>query len=727
MGNSGGKSAPGTPTAFPDARKSPLVTGQLLYKPHIRHSESIKSSMPELLDSVNGCSTSWTKVDPSLDSRRESPWNPNSISGSSIPSNPKADPVSSSMSESSKALGSKEDKRATASRASIVSGNKNAANLIQLRKKTSQEEKASQLVEPPSDTWNGKSSGDELADISPNSFPGNAKDCLSGDAECVSEEEETDYLQDNWSSVIANPDFMKLYWPNKVDGEDDVYQIASENLKTTILEVSKLQQELQVLLSIASPGRKVGHGSSHVPSGLRTKWQLDMEDASEAQKELLNVAENWESRLLGIQQRVKLGLNDLDSIKSQNMILLRDSILSKSKSQQEGATEVGTMVSPAGVLRDSRQDDQDKIKELDQEMQRLQQLLNESERQRLEAARLKAELQLRQEKAIKELEDRIRQLEAEKSQKKREKEQEEARCTGLQESVHVLEQEKTDLQKQIKELQEKIQTDTAEWRQFQSDLQIAVTVADNIKQECEEQLEAVQQQLKEAQKENDRLKKQLQEAQSRGTDSKYTSRTLENRKPMRTANMENPAVNGTFPGRGGRTSWAVVSPIKDGVVKSSSQNSVRNLALIETREMTPKEGAPIRHATETMRDKLSEAWAADSGDYIRRYGGSKRGVFLRWCQSRTQGYKNIAITNFSSSWTDGMALCALLHTYLPDRIPYQRLDPMEKRKNLTLAFGVAESIGIRSTLTTEEMLRPGGPDWQQVLGYIESIHQHFEA
>lgn len=28
--------------------------------------------------------------------------------------------------------------------------------------------------------------------------------------------------------------------------------------------------------------------------------------------------------------------------------------------------------------------------------------------------------------------------------------------------------------------------------------------------------------------------------------------------------------------------------------------------------------------------------------------------------------------------------------------------------------------------TVEEMLRPGGPDWQRVLGYVESMFRHFE-
>lgn len=40
--------------------------------------------------------------------------------------------------------------------------------------------------------------------------------------------------------------------------------------------------------------------------------------------------------------------------------------------------------------------------------------------------------------------------------------------------------------------------------------------------------------------------------------------------------------------------------------------------------------------------------------------------------------QNIDITNFSSSWSDGLAFCALLHTYLPAHIPYQELSSQEK-------------------------------------------------
>ncbi|XP_029531036.2 cytospin-A-like isoform X3 [Oncorhynchus nerka] len=131
--------------------------------------------------------------------------------------------------------------------------------------------------------------------------------------------------------------------------------------------------------------------------------------------------------------------------------------------------------------------------------------------------------------------------------------------------------------------------------------------------------------------------------------------------------------------------------------------------------------------TDLPPNKASKTRSQDSFSLLlRRHGGSKRNSLLRWCQNRTQGYKNIDITNFSSSWADGLAFCALYHTYLPSRIPYCTLSPDSKRENLSLAFKTGENVGITTLLTMEEMLRAGGPDWQRVLGYVESMYHHFE-
>ncbi|XP_008426276.1 cytospin-B isoform X2 [Poecilia reticulata] len=111
----------------------------------------------------------------------------------------------------------------------------------------------------------------------------------------------------------------------------------------------------------------------------------------------------------------------------------------------------------------------------------------------------------------------------------------------------------------------------------------------------------------------------------------------------------------------------------------------------------------------------------------REYGGSKRNALLKWCQKKTEGYPNIDVTNFSSSWSDGLAFCALLHTYLPAHIPYQELISQDKVRNLTLAFQAAESIGIKTSLDIEELMKTDRPDWQSVMQYVSQIYKYFET
>lgn len=52
--------------------------------------------------------------------------------------------------------------------------------------------------------------------------------------------------------------------------------------------------------------------------------------------------------------------------------------------------------------------------------------------------------------------------------------------------------------------------------------------------------------------------------------------------------------------------------------------------------------------------------------------------------------QNIDIQNFSSSWSDGMAFCALVHSFFPLEFDYNTLDPANRKHNLELAFTTAE-------------------------------------
>lgn len=51
---------------------------------------------------------------------------------------------------------------------------------------------------------------------------------------------------------------------------------------------------------------------------------------------------------------------------------------------------------------------------------------------------------------------------------------------------------------------------------------------------------------------------------------------------------------------------------------------------------------------------------------------------------------NVNVQDFSSSWSDGLAFCALLHHFFPDAIDYGKLSKSTKKENFDTAFKVAE-------------------------------------
>ncbi|KAG8429281.1 hypothetical protein GDO86_020614 [Hymenochirus boettgeri] len=231
---------------------------------------------------------------------------------------------------------------------------------------------------------------------------------------------------------------------------------------------------------------------------------------------------------------------------------------------------------------------------------------------------------------------------------------------------------------------------------LQSDLRTAVSVAERFREEAQQKLER-------AERENQRLRAKGADV----VDGKCY-----------------PDVNGSSLGYRSLPRGVFLSSTTDPILKSRSLMSVPPL----NPEAKQKDQDRRRSMEGIMHEpRPTENLIEDSGSFLRRYGGSKRGVFLRWAQERTLGYKFVVITNFSSSWVDGMAFCALLHSYLPNTIPYAELRPLEKRKNLQLAFLVAEREGIPCLLTPDHMLQAQGPDWQKVLLYVESIYQKFEA
>ncbi|XP_018570913.1 titin isoform X2 [Anoplophora glabripennis] len=100
---------------------------------------------------------------------------------------------------------------------------------------------------------------------------------------------------------------------------------------------------------------------------------------------------------------------------------------------------------------------------------------------------------------------------------------------------------------------------------------------------------------------------------------------------------------------------------------------------------------------------------------------------LFWCRMKTKEYENVQLDNFSSSWADGLAFCALIHHFLPDAFDYSALTPKDRRKNFELAFKVAdEKADIFPLLDVDDMMATRKPDWKCVFTYVQSIYRRFK-
>ncbi|XP_026572844.1 cytospin-A isoform X3 [Pseudonaja textilis] len=406
--------------------------------------------------------------------------------------------------------------------------------------------------------------------------------------------------------------------------------------------------------------------------------------------------------------------------------------------------------------------------------------------------------------------------------------------TDLENTVKKLQDQKHDMEREIKTLHRRLREESAEWRQFQADLQTAVVIANDIKSEAQEEIGDLKRRLHEAQEKNEKLTKELEEIKSRkqeeergrvynymnaverdlaalrqgmglsrrsSTSSEPTPtvktliksfdsasqvpspagatipRTPLSPSPLKTppaaavSPMQRHSISGPISApkplatlSDKRSSYAEL-PVQDHLLRTSSTSRPASLPRVPAmesakslsvsrrsseeikREMTAPDGtspaslvaigtaspqlslssSPTASVTPTTRSRIREERKDPLSALAREYGGSKRNALLKWCQKKTEGYENIDITNFSSSWNDGLAFCAVLHTYLPAHIPYQELNSQDKRRNFTLAFQAAESVGIKSTLDINEMVRTERPDWQNVMLYVTAIYKYFET
>merc|ERR1711953_55874 len=102
-------------------------------------------------------------------------------------------------------------------------------------------------------------------------------------------------------------------------------------------------------------------------------------------------------------------------------------------------------------------------------------------------------------------------------------------------------------------------------------------------------------------------------------------------------------------------------------------------------------------------------------------------AILIWCQCRTREYERVKITNFTNSWSDGLAFCALIHHFFPQAFDFEKLSKDNRKQNFELAFQTGERLaGIPDFLTADDMMgmvEDNRIDPKMVFSYVQEVYR----
>ncbi|XP_075828030.1 F-actin-monooxygenase MICAL2 isoform X4 [Microtus pennsylvanicus] len=130
-------------------------------------------------------------------------------------------------------------------------------------------------------------------------------------------------------------------------------------------------------------------------------------------------------------------------------------------------------------------------------------------------------------------------------------------------------------------------------------------------------------------------------------------------------------------------------------------------------------------------DRFSpERWGSvrRSVSLSRRESDIRPNKLLTWCQQQTEGYQRVRVTDLTTSWRSGLALCAIIHRFRPELINFDSLNEDDAVENNQLAFDVAKrEFGILPMTTGKEMASTEEPDKLSMVMYLSKFYELFRG
>ncbi|XP_071545209.1 dystrophin-like isoform X16 [Panulirus ornatus] len=98
-------------------------------------------------------------------------------------------------------------------------------------------------------------------------------------------------------------------------------------------------------------------------------------------------------------------------------------------------------------------------------------------------------------------------------------------------------------------------------------------------------------------------------------------------------------------------------------------------------------------------------------------------TLLAWCRQTTKGYHGVDVRNFTTSWTDGLAFNALIHSHRPQLFDWTVLARKHPYARLENAFRLAnEHLNIERLLDPEDV-NSQVPDKKSIMMYVMCLFQ----